>query len=190
MGTVQRHAPKPVENKAVLIDPSGSIAFSYRKSHPVAGWEASIMKPGDGRLPIVSTAEGRMAAAICYDADFPELVRAIGRARADLFFLPANDWAAIKRIHFEMAAFRAIENGVPLVRAASSGISGAFDACGRVLGEADHFSGAANMVAQVPLGNVATVYARIGDLFAWLCVAGLAISAIVAVTAPQAHPRG
>jgi apolipoprotein N-acyltransferase len=58
------------------------------------------------------------------------------------------------------------------------------------LGEADHFSGAANMVAQVPLGNVATVYARIGDLFAWLCVAGLAISAIVAVTAPQAHPRG
>jgi apolipoprotein N-acyltransferase len=190
MGTVQRHAPKPVENKAVLIDPSGSIAFSYRKSHPVAGWEASIMKPGDGRLPIVSTAEGRMAAAICYDADFPEFVRAIGRARADLFFLPANDWAAIKRIHFEMAAFRAIENGVPLVRAASSGISGAFDAWGRVLGEADHFSGAANMVAQVPLGNVATVYARIGDLFAWLCVAGLAISAIVAVTAPQAHPRG
>ena len=80
------------------------------------------------------------------------------------------------------------------MRAASSGISGAFDAWGRVLGEADHCSGAANMVAQVPLGNVATVYARTGDLFAWLCVAGLAISAIVAVTAPviapQAHLRG
>ena len=190
MGTVQIRTPKPVENKAVLIDPSGSIAFSYRKSHPVAGWEAGIMKPGDGRLPVVPTADGRMAAAICYDADFPEFVRAIGRAQADIFLLPANDWAAIKRIHFEMAAFRAIENGVPLVRAASSGISGAFDAWGRVMGEADHFSGAATMVAQVPVGKVATVYPQIGDLFAWLCVAGVAISAIVAAIAPQAHPHG
>jgi apolipoprotein N-acyltransferase len=190
VGTVQLHAAKPVENKAVLIDPSGSIAFSYRKSHPVAGWEARVMKPGDGRLPVVPTAEGRMAAAICYDGDFPEFIRAVGRARADIFFLPANDWAGIKRIHFEMAAFRAIENGVPLVRAASSGISGAFDAWGRVMGEADHFSGAATMVAQVPLGNVATVYPRTGDLFAWLCVAGLAVAAIVAVIAPQGRPHG
>jgi apolipoprotein N-acyltransferase len=190
MGTVQVHAVKPMENKVVLIVPSGNIAFSYRKSHAVAGWEASIVKPGDGRLPIMSTPEGRMASAICYDADFPEFVRAIGRARADVFFLPANDWAAIKRIHFEMAAFRAIENGVPLVRAASSGISGAFDAWGRVLGATDHFSGAATMVAQVPLGNLATLYPRIGDLFAWLCVAGLAVSAMAALTAPQAHPHG
>jgi apolipoprotein N-acyltransferase len=105
MGTVQPHATKPVENKVVLIDPTCSIAFSYRKSHPVPGWEAG-MKPGDGLLPIVPTAEGRMGAAICYDADFPEFVRAIGRARADVFLLPANDWAAIKRIHFEMAAFQ------------------------------------------------------------------------------------
>jgi apolipoprotein N-acyltransferase len=179
MGTVQIDAPKPVENKAVLIEPSGKIAFSYRKTHSVAGWEASVMKPGDGHLPVVDTSEGRMATAICYDADFPEFVRAIGRARAGIWFLPANDWAAIKRVHFEMAAFRAVENGVPIVRAASSGISGAFDGWGRVLGATDHFSGAQAMVAQVPLGGVATVYARVGDLFAWLCVAGIALSALV-----------
>ena len=32
------------------------------------------------------------------------------------------------------------------------------------------------MVAQVPIKGVRTIYARIGDLFAWLCVAGLSIS--------------
>jgi apolipoprotein N-acyltransferase len=36
-----------------------------------------------------------------------------------------NDWAAIKRIHFAMAAFRAIENGTPILRPASFGVSDA-----------------------------------------------------------------
>ena len=91
--------------------------------------------------------------------------------------MPANDWKEIKNIHVQMAAFRAIENGVPLVRPAASGLSSAFDPWGRVLGVADYFAaGDRTMTAQVPIGGVPTLYARTGDLFAWLCVAGLVVA--------------
>src|SRR5262249_19717802 len=109
-----------------------------------------------------------------------EYVRAIGRSAADLWILPTNDWLAIKESHFEMAVFRAIENGVPILRAGSSGLSGAFDPWGRVLSVTDHYSGARTMVAQVPIGGTPTLYPRIGDLFGWLCVAGLAIAIVAA----------
>jgi apolipoprotein N-acyltransferase len=78
------------------------------------------------------------------------------------------------------------------VRAASSsGLSGVFDPWRRVLGLTDHFSGAPTMVAEVPLGAVPTVYARVGDLFAWPCVAGCAVAVVAALTtgrSPSLHP--
>ena len=122
-----------------------------------------------------------MAAAICFDADFPEFIRQASQGAADLLIVPANDWGEIKNIHPQMAAFRAIENGVPLVRPAASGISTAFDAWGRVLGMTDYFSpGDRTLTVQVPAGRVSTLYARTGDLFAWLCVAGLIVLGIAA----------
>jgi apolipoprotein N-acyltransferase len=189
MGVVQLGASKPFENMLVLVDPSGAIRFSYHKSKPVAGWEESIMVVGDGQLPIVPTADGRIAGAICFEADFPDFVRRIGQADADLWIVPANEWKGIERIHLAMAVFRAIENGVPMVRPASSGISAAIDPWGRVIASADdRVPGGATMIAQVPVGHVRTIYARIGDLFAWLCVAGIGVT-IVAVLLASRLPR-
>jgi apolipoprotein N-acyltransferase len=186
MGTVRPGAALPFENKLVLIDPSGRVIVSYLKSHAVTGWEAGIMRPGDGRVPVTATRDGRIATAICFDADFPEFIRQAAQGSADLLIVPANDWKAIKDIHFQMAAFRAIENGVPLVRAASSGLSSAFDPWGRVLGLADYFAaGDRTMTVQVPLGGVRTLYARTGDLFAWLCVAGLVAALGIAAADPR-----
>jgi apolipoprotein N-acyltransferase len=177
MGTIHLGDKQPFENKLVLIDPSGNIILSYRKAHPAMGWEAGIMKPGDGRLPVISTRAGRIATAICYDADFPEFIRQAGQHSADILIVPANDWKQIKHLHAQMATFRAIENGVPLVRAAASGISGAFDPWGRVIGELDYFApGDQTLTVQSPLGGVPTLYSRTGDLFAWLCVAGLVLA--------------
>jgi apolipoprotein N-acyltransferase len=174
LGAVHVGDKQPFENKLVLIDPSGEILMSYLKTHPVPGWEASIMRPGDGRVPVVATGDARIAAAVCYDADFPEFIRQVGQAHADLLIVPANEWKAIKNIHVQMAAFRAIENGVSLVRPAASGLSGAFDPWGRVLAVGDFFAvGDRTVTAQVPVRGVRTLYARTGDLFAWLCIAGV-----------------
>jgi apolipoprotein N-acyltransferase len=175
MGTIYPGEPRPFENKLVLIDPTGRTAISYLKSHPVPGWEAGIMRRGDGRLPVAATPAGRMAAAICYDGDFPEFIRQAADGAADLLILPVNDWKPIRIAHFQMHAFRAIETGIPIVRAAASGISGAFDPWGRVLGFTDFFArGDRSLTVQLPVGGVRTLYARIGDAFAWLCIAALA----------------
>ena len=155
LGTVHVGDKQPFENKLILIDPSGRILVSYLKTHPVPGWEAGIMRLGDGRVPVVATRDGRMAAAVCYDADFPEFIRQAGQAHADVLIVPANEWKAIKNIHVQMAAFRAIENGVSLVRPAASGLSTAFDPWGRVLAVGDFFAvGDRTVTAQVPVGGV------------------------------------
>ena len=61
------------------------------------------MRRGDGRLPVVPTRDGRVATAICYDADFPEFMRQAGQGSADILIVPANDWKEIKSVHFQMA---------------------------------------------------------------------------------------
>jgi apolipoprotein N-acyltransferase len=186
MGTIHPGERLPFENKLVLIGPSGEVIVSYRKVHPVTGWEASIMRPGDGPLPVVATSHGRIATAICYDADFPEFIRQAGRGSAEILIVAANEWKEIKSVHFQMAAFRAIENGVPLVRPAASGISSAIDPWGRVLGMADYFApGDRTLSVQVPVGRIPTLYARIGDLFAWVCVACLGIAILVGRHGPS-----
>src|SRR5262249_59136585 len=152
------------------------------KTHPVPGWEASIMRRGEGRLPVAPTPSGRMAAAICYDGSFPQFIRQAADGAADLLILPVNDWKAIRIAHFQMHAFRAIETGIPIVRAAASGISGAFDPWGRVLGFTDFFApGDRSLTVQLPVGGVRTIYARIGDALAWLCVGALAATLGIAL---------
>ena len=140
------------------------------------------MRPGDGHLPVAATPDGRMAAAICYDGSYPEFMRQAAAGAADLLILPVNDWKAVRVAHFQMHAFRAIETGVPIMRAAASGISGAFDPWGRVLGFTDFFApGDRSLTVQLPVGSVWTLYARIGDAFAWASVAALALAVAIAV---------
>jgi len=121
----------------------------------------------------VETPFGRIASVICFDLDFPSLLRQAGQARVDLMFVPANDWKAVAALHQHQATFRAIEQGFALVRATSNGISVASDSHGRVVGMTNSFAtGDGVLVAQVPVQGVPTIYARIGDLFAWGCVLG------------------
>lgn len=183
MASVRIGALRPLENKAVLVTPSGDIAFSHQKSRTAPGWETRLSNPDDGRLPVVSTTYGRIGAAICFEMDFPQLIRQISEAEADVLLAPSNDWKAIKQVHAAMAVFRGVENGVTIVRATSTGISVAADPFGRLVAVTDSFSpGARVMVAQVPAARVRT-YGRVGDLFAWLCVGGLAAAIAFAVVA-------
>jgi apolipoprotein N-acyltransferase len=161
------------ENRTILIDPRGQVAWDYYKTiHPLD--DASIFSPGPGVIPTVDTPYGRLATVICFDADFPALVRQAGLARADMLLVPANDWQPVDVIHAHAATFRAVENGVALVRATGNGLSIAVDSLGQPLATADYYAtDRLTMVANLPTRGTATLYARIGDSLAYVCIAGL-----------------
>lgn len=175
MGVLRPGEPKPLVNKSVLIDPRGEVAFSYLKSRPVPGPEAMYQERGDGKIPTFDSEYGRLASPICFDMDFPSFIRQVGRAEADVLLVPASDWEAIKRLHNVMAVFRAVENGTSMLRATRWGTSSAVDPLGRSLAIMDDLVTPQQvMVAHLPTHGARTLYARIGDLFAWICAASLA----------------
>ncbi|MFC7327891.1 apolipoprotein N-acyltransferase [Marinactinospora rubrisoli] len=172
--------PPYLRNQAVLIAPDGSTAWTYDKAHPIPVLEP--YEAGPGETPLHDAPFGRLATAICYDLNFPATMRQAGAGGADIMLLPANEWAAIKKLHAEKAMFRAVENGFSLVRPVGRGISTTVDPYGRTLAAADYFtSGGGSMVVDVPVDGVATVYSRVGDLFAWTCVAATVAGAVLAL---------
>ena len=111
----------------------------------------------------------RLAPLICYEAVFPRLARRGARPAA--FVNLTNDgWFGTgfgPYQHLAQARLRAIEQGVPLLRAANTGMSAAFDARGRQL---DRLALAEAGVFSVPLPPALppTFYARYGDVLFWL----------------------
>jgi apolipoprotein N-acyltransferase len=93
-----------------------------------------------------------------------------------------------------MAIFRAIENGVSLVRPTGNGISLAVDDLGRLRAyNADYFvAGKHTMITTVPIQGRPTLYSRIGDTFAYLCVVGLIVLSGLAFFRrwPRFAPKG
>jgi apolipoprotein N-acyltransferase len=167
------------ENRTLIIDPTGMVVSDYHKTHIGPG---DAFAAGPGIVPTIDTPYGRLAAMICVDADFPMTARQIGQARADILILPVDDWAQITQYHTDLLALRAIENGVAVIRPAVQGIARAYDAQGRVLGQADYFAGDNYLLlVDVPTHGVPTLYARIGDWFAYLCVAALGALAALAL---------
>ena len=177
--TVYQDPQRPPENKLLVVDPAGEIVLEHYKYGGNA-FEGSLL--GDGVLHTVETPYGTLSGVICWDADFPLIVRQAGRNGTDILLVPGRDWREIDPLHTQMAVFRAIENGVSLVRQVDQGLSLAADPYGRVLATQDHFTGSERvMVAQVPTHGVSTIYPAIGDLLGWLAVAGFAAVVVWAV---------
>ncbi len=170
---------KLAENVCVLIDSAGAVRWRYIKTHPVPG---SSDMPGTGVVPSVDSPYGRLTSVVCYDMDFTNLVQQAGRARADIMLVPAADWKAIDPLHAIMASFRAIENGFSMVRQTDEGMSLAVDYLGRVIATLDYFTTKdQHMTAQVPMRGTQTVYAVLGDWFAWTSIALLLILVNLAI---------
>jgi apolipoprotein N-acyltransferase len=170
--TIHEDPNRLPENKLVVAGPAGEIVLEHIKYG--AGLLEGI-QPGDRVLRTFNSPFGTISGIICWDADFPATVRQSGRNGTDILLVPSNDIREIDPMHTQMAVFRAIENGVSLVRQVSNGLSIATDPYGRVLAAVDHFTASEQvMVAQVPTQGVFTVYSVIGDLFGWLALAGFA----------------
>ncbi|MCO5998247.1 nitrilase-related carbon-nitrogen hydrolase [Actinoallomurus rhizosphaericola] len=185
LGVYSTAAPAYGRDETVFIGPDGRVLWTYQKAHPIPGSET--FTPGDGRVPVVDTPYGRIANVICYDADFPDLMR----VRADIMLVPAHDWREYGRAHTQKASLRAIEGGYALVRQDAEGLSAAFDDKGRVLAAGDYFTtDRQTMVADVPTRGVTTVYDLVGDAFAWLCLLAVAALTILGIVRPYRHVPG
>jgi apolipoprotein N-acyltransferase len=181
MGMVVLEAGQPADNQVVGITPDGEVAFTYLKSVPAPG-EGS--RPGDGQLAWMDTRWGRIGVAICFDYDFPALIRQAGRAGIDLMINLADDTPAIDPLHPNMAIPRAIENGFAMIRPAQGARSIAVDGYGRTLAVQEATHPARHFAVDLPTSRIPTPYPHIGDLLAYLAMAGL-----VLVTIQATRPR-
>ncbi len=118
----------------------------------------------------------RFSAGICFESIFSSLYRQMARRGAHLLANVTNDaWygrSAGPAQHFQFSVLRAVETGRPLVRAANTGITAVISPAGRVadripFGEKGILRAAIPVDAAAPL----TLYGRLGDWFALLCLA-------------------
>ncbi len=172
-------------NSLVAIAPNGMILGAYDKVHLVPFGEYVPMRWLFARLGVEKLVEGAgdfspgaglktlhltplvppVAPLICYEGIFPRASVVRGERPGWLLNVTNDAWygkTAGPYQHFAITRFRAIEEGLPIIRAAGSGISGIVDAYGRVvaklgLGKKGILDG------RLPAAISPTIYARFGD---------------------------
>lgn len=186
-------------NSVFAIDPSARIVGRYDKAHLVPYGEYLpmpwLLKPlglarlvpgdmdfadGPGPRNLALPGFGAIGVQICYEIIFSGQV--IDRAhRPRLLFNPSNDawfgkWGPPQ--HLAQARMRAIEEGLPIVRATPNGISAVIAADGRLIATVPHEKAGAIEVA-IPAPAPPTLFSRTGD-WAALAIALLLAGAAVA----------
>jgi len=176
-------------NSAFLISPTGALLGRSDKMHlvpfgeyvPLAALFPFVNKlvagigdfsPGRSAVPLETTG-GKIGVLICFEGIFPEIARSYVQAGAGILVNITNDaWfgrSSAPYQHLSMTVFRAVENRVPLVRAANTGISSVIDSKGHIRGMTQLFE-EATLGTQVRRGVGGSFYSRHGDLFALVCL--------------------
>ncbi len=188
-------------NSSFLIAPTGEPVARYHKRHlvmfgeymPLSRWFPFLnkfrsldrgFKPGNGPVPFqLSEPDAKISVLICSEDVFPHLVREYATDDADFLLNLTNDgWfgnSAAQWQHAVNALFRAVENGLPLVRCTNNGLTCWVDSRGRLYevyypGTKDIY-GAGFKIVNIPLlptgeKRVPTFYNQFGDWFGWSCV--------------------
>jgi len=183
-GAVRTTPPVPgpgrIWNAVVAVTGSG-LAATYDKHHLVPFGE---YVPGRGLLPIDKITPGRLdftagpgpatvsvpglppfSPLVCYEAIFPGAVTGRGPRPAWLLNLTNDGWFGRSTgpyQHLAAARMRAVEEGLPLVRAANTGISAVIDPWGRVLARLP--LGRRGVIERrLPAASAPTVYSRLGN---------------------------
>jgi apolipoprotein N-acyltransferase len=130
------------------------------------------MTPGSG--PAVMAIKGVPPAdpRVCYEIIFPNFNPKAARQAGWILNVSIDAWYGDllgPDQHYAQARARAIETGMPLVRAASGGWSAIVDRYGRPL--AEHQKGAGYAIARLPLDAAATLYGKYGEVF--FCLFGV-----------------
>ena len=191
-------------NGAFLVSPEGEIRGSYHKRRlvifgeylPLHRWLPFLERwTGQGsftagREPVPFLLPDRRvktSVLICFEDVFPHGVRDHVDEDTDfLLNLTNNGWfgeSAAQWQHAANAVFRAVENGLPLVRCANNGLTCWVDPRGRMSeaafpGTTDVYGSGVKVVEVPLLGGTRrppTFYRSAGDLFGWSCVAWSAL---------------
>jgi apolipoprotein N-acyltransferase len=203
-GITQATPPPGVQfaeyNSLFVLGPGARILARYDKAHLVPYGEYLPMRPllsaiglsrlapgagdilaGPGPRTLDLPGFGRMAGQICYEIVFSGEV--IDRAnRPDFLFNPSNDawfgaWGPPQ--HFAQGRLRALEEGIPIIRATPTGISAIVDGHGRIVASLpQHEAGVID--GRLPLPLPPTLFARFGNLLSF-AFALLLIAAAIAV---------
>ena len=153
--TTELERPPRVWNAVHAVEHDGTIAATYDKSHLLPFGEYVPFRWILRRLGVEKIAAGQgdfqsgtgpktlslvglpsLSPLVCYEAIFPGQVTAPDSRPAWLLNLTNDAWfgnTAGPYQHFAMARVRAVEEGLPLVRVANTGISGVTDSYGRVV---------------------------------------------------------
>jgi apolipoprotein N-acyltransferase len=193
-------------NSVYVIDHDGSILSVYDKVHLVPFGEylpfqdflekRGLMQltkvrggfiPGDRRRAMTVPRAPNVLPLVCYEIIFPGTVVPRGERAGWMLNLTNDGWfgrSAGPYQHFQQARLRAIEEGLPLVRAANTGISAVVDPLGRVVGSLPlGREGVLDALLPQPLPR--TLYARVGDGAA----GGIIVLAFVLVVRVRRHHR-
>ena len=185
-------------NSAFLISPEKKILGRYDKLHLVPFGEYAPLSgifsftkdiigaigdftegAGVRTLPFPG---GDFGVLICYEAIFPDLTRRFVAGGARFLVNITNDaWfgsTSAPYQHLSMVTLRAIENRVPIARAANTGISALIDSTGQIRVASELFTREA-LSGTIQVGQTKTIYAQYGDVFAYACLGLTALSILM-----------
>jgi apolipoprotein N-acyltransferase len=156
---------------------------------PLLGWvtrltdAAAVDRHRGSHLAVLPAGDLTVGPLVCFESAFPDLARTLAARRADLVVVQTADttfqgsWGLDQ--HASLSAVRAVEAGRPVLQAALSGTSAAFDARGRRLAWAPgSWRGAATV--ELPLSAERTPYVRSGDVVPVACGLALVVGALAA----------
>jgi apolipoprotein N-acyltransferase len=183
-GVDSKTNPANARNMLMVFRPQMPTPFTYSKHHLLIGLEQYT--PGTNYTLLDATP--RIGLAICKDMDFHDIGWAYAAREAQLLIVPASDFTVDGWLHSRMAIMRGVENGFAIARAAHAGRLTLSDDRGRVVAEASSEYRDAEVVGNLPLRETHTLYARLGDWFAWLNLFALMVW-LVLIFLPRARTR-
>ncbi len=192
---------KTYGNSIFTFTPDGAMSKPYSKRHlvpfgeylpyrglfdrflPMVSENAAFsvdLSPGHGTV-VQDTPCGRVGAIVCYESVFGDICRKSVSDGAEILLVATNDStfgsSQALRHHLAQAQMRAVENNVPVLRAANTGISALIAPNGRVVRHTEPDE-TAFLTDTLPYGTGRTLYNMVGDGFLWLLAGGLLIIGI------------
>jgi predicted amidohydrolase len=120
-----------IYNSAIFAMPDGTRTI-YRKCQLYGHYEHALFHPGDAPPKLTMFGGLKFGVLICYDVEFPELVRHLALAGADAVLAPTAqpDTPDAPFIAGKVVPVRAFENGIAIVYADHAGADGRFGYAG------------------------------------------------------------